>query len=74
MKRRESIYMLAGWSPKCPTDHLLPGTFYLTHVDDQYRRFYACKFPVEDTTGGSGISDRVSSGEEVEDDDDAPSC
>lgn len=31
------------YSPKDSIADLQPGTFYLTHVDKQYKRFYSVK-------------------------------
>ncbi|GAQ90489.1 hydroxymethylglutaryl-CoA synthase [Klebsormidium nitens] len=40
MERR---YGANDFVPEAQTDCLYPGTYYLTKVDDLYRRFYACK-------------------------------
>ncbi|KAJ1526810.1 hypothetical protein ONE63_008380 [Megalurothrips usitatus] len=38
---RERDHKLAPYTPSAPIDNLLPGTYYLTHVDEMYRRTYA---------------------------------
>ncbi|XP_034242856.1 hydroxymethylglutaryl-CoA synthase 1 [Thrips palmi] len=38
---RESDHKLAPYTPSAPIDALLPGTYYLTHVDEMHRRTYA---------------------------------
>lgn len=37
----ETDHKLAPYTPSAPIDALLPGTFYLTHVDEMHRRTYA---------------------------------
>jgi hydroxymethylglutaryl-CoA synthase len=41
LKLREERYGKAGFAPSEPVDDLFPGTFYLTEVDNLYRRSYA---------------------------------
>ena len=39
----ESRYRRAGYTPACPVNRLRPGTFYLSHVDANFRRYYVRK-------------------------------
>lgn len=41
MTDRERDHKLAPYTPTASIDLLLPGTYYLTHVDEMYRRTYA---------------------------------
>lgn len=34
-----------GYEPTGMIDHFFPGTFYLTKVDEKYRRYYTIKEP-----------------------------
>lgn len=43
MTHRESLFGKCDFVPSDSIDHLLPGTFYLTHVDKAHRRFYKIK-------------------------------
>lgn len=43
MASREQLFGKCGYTPQGATNHLFPGTFYLTKVDDKHRRFYAIK-------------------------------
>ncbi|CAI5460996.1 unnamed protein product [Closterium sp. Yama58-4] len=43
MHLMESRYGACSFTPATPTDRLQPGTYYLTQVDDLYRRTYARK-------------------------------
>ena len=43
MTSREQLFGKCGYTPQGATNHLFPGTFYLTKVDDKHRRFYAIK-------------------------------
>mmetsp|Transcript_43488 Transcript_43488/g.41946 ORF Transcript_43488/g.41946 Transcript_43488/m.41946 type:complete len:126 (+) Transcript_43488:331-708(+) len=43
MSHKEGLYGKKDYSPKGSVEHLLQGTYYLTKVDDKYRRFYAVK-------------------------------
>ncbi|NWX99139.1 HMCS2 protein, partial [Nothoprocta ornata] len=43
MKRREETHHLANHTPHGSAEDLFPGTWYLTRVDDKYRRLYARK-------------------------------
>ncbi len=38
---QERRYSAAGYTPEGSPSDLRPGTYYLTHVDELYRRFYA---------------------------------
>ena len=38
---QERRYSTAGYTPEGSPSDLRPGTYYLTHVDELYRRFYA---------------------------------
>ena len=48
MARREAMFGKKGFEPKDEIGHLYPQTFYLTKVDDKYRRFYQIKDPDSD--------------------------
>ncbi|RKP06999.1 hydroxymethylglutaryl-coenzyme A synthase N terminal-domain-containing protein [Thamnocephalis sphaerospora] len=41
MELREKTHQLRSYTPVGPTDNFFPGTYYLVHVDDMYRRQYA---------------------------------
>ncbi|KAG7322257.1 hypothetical protein KOW79_013603 [Hemibagrus wyckioides] len=41
MKLREETHHLANYVPQGSVDELFPGTWYLTRVDEKYRRYYA---------------------------------
>ena len=41
MDMRAAVYGKSDWEPAGATTDLLPGTYYLVKVDDQYRRTYA---------------------------------
>ncbi|TRY76140.1 hypothetical protein DNTS_002851 [Danionella cerebrum] len=41
MKLREETHHLANYIPQGSVDELLPGTWYLTRVDEKHRRHYA---------------------------------
>jgi len=43
MAHRESLFGKCNFMPTGSLDNLLPGTFYLTHVDEAHRRFYKIK-------------------------------
>ncbi|XP_039295597.1 hydroxymethylglutaryl-CoA synthase 1 [Nilaparvata lugens] len=43
MRERESVHLVAPYEPKDSVDLLLPGTYYLTNIDEQYRRSYTRK-------------------------------
>ena len=43
MTKRESLFGKKNFEASDPINHLFPGTFYLTKVDDKYRRFYEIK-------------------------------
>lgn len=45
MKLREMTHHKAPYSPVGSTDHLFPGTWYLTDIDDKHRRRYERKPP-----------------------------
>lgn len=51
LKLMEHRYGAKDFETNKDTSLLPPGTFYLTHVDSMYRRFYDQK-PVEETAGG----------------------
>ena len=38
---REQTHHRSNYTPTCPVDDLFPGTFYLTHVDEKFRRSYS---------------------------------
>ncbi|ODQ78102.1 hypothetical protein BABINDRAFT_40366 [Babjeviella inositovora NRRL Y-12698] len=40
---REAAHLQKSFKPTGSTDHLAVGTYYLTEVDDKFRRFYAVK-------------------------------
>ena len=40
---REKAHLQKDFSPVGGTDDLVPGTYYLTNVDDMFRRKYAVK-------------------------------
>jgi hydroxymethylglutaryl-CoA synthase len=40
---REEAHLKKNYSPKGQVDVLTPGTYYLTEVDDMFRRKYAVK-------------------------------
>ena len=39
----EEQYEKSNFTPKTPADHLLPGTFYLHEIDQNFRRTYVRK-------------------------------
>ena len=40
---REEAHLKKGYIPKGSTENLVPGTYYLTEVDDMFRRKYEVK-------------------------------
>jgi len=40
MSHKETIYGVKNYTPTGSTEHLLDGTYYLTKVDDKFRRTY----------------------------------
>ena len=40
---REEAHLKKGYKPKGNVETLLPGTYYLTEVDDMFRRKYEVK-------------------------------
>jgi hypothetical protein len=46
MTQRERNFGKAPYTPSTPIDGLFPGTFYLTHIDEKFRRFYSIKDPL----------------------------
>lgn len=40
---REKAHLQKDYKPTGSIDHIRPGTYYLTSVDDKFRRFYAVK-------------------------------
>lgn len=40
---REKAHLKKDFTPAGSTDTIVPGTFYLTEVDDMYRRKYEIK-------------------------------
>jgi hydroxymethylglutaryl-CoA synthase len=40
---RERAHLKKNYSPEGETDKLFPGTYYLTHIDDMFRRTYEIK-------------------------------
>jgi hydroxymethylglutaryl-CoA synthase len=40
---RKQAHLQKNYTPKGETDSILPGTYYLSHVDDMYRRTYEIK-------------------------------
>jgi hydroxymethylglutaryl-CoA synthase len=40
---REKAHLQKNFKPAGSTDDLVPGTYYLTEVDDMFRRQYAVK-------------------------------
>jgi len=40
MDVRESLHSVTAYNPSATVDTLFPGTFFLTHKDEQSRRFY----------------------------------
>ena len=45
MSHRESLFGKCDYKPSGQIDHLFDGTFYLTEVDNKYRRYYSIKNP-----------------------------
>lgn len=43
MARREKLFGMKDYTPKGNIDLLYSGTFYLTQVDNQFRRYYKIK-------------------------------
>ncbi|KAK9763533.1 3-hydroxy-3-methylglutaryl coenzyme A synthase [Basidiobolus ranarum] len=43
MNLREETHQLKGYTPVGDVEDMYPGTYYLTHVDDKFRRTYARK-------------------------------
>ena len=44
---REKTHHLPNYTPVGSTEDLFPGTYYLTHVDDKFRRSYERKSPIK---------------------------
>ena len=40
LKQREEMHLKCGYKPQASSDNLFPGTFYLTEVDENFRRSY----------------------------------
>lgn len=40
---RENTHNKSNYSPACSVEDLFPGTYYLTNVDEKYRRTYKRK-------------------------------
>lgn len=40
LKLREDTHHLSPYTPQGPTDNLFPGTYYLSSIDDMFRRKY----------------------------------
>ncbi|KAI9229192.1 MAG: hydroxymethylglutaryl-coenzyme A synthase C terminal-domain-containing protein [Piptocephalis tieghemiana] len=47
MRLREETHQLKSYSPVGSLEHLFPGTYYLEHVDDKFRRSYK-RIPLSD--------------------------
>jgi hydroxymethylglutaryl-CoA synthase len=43
MAHREANYGVVPFIPQTSIENLYEGTFYLTHIDEKYRRFYELK-------------------------------
>ena len=43
MSQREVDYLKKDYTTQDNIDELAPGSYYLTHVDDKWRRFYSRK-------------------------------
>lgn len=41
LEERERLYLASNWRPVTSPCILRPGTWYLSHVDEKYRRYYA---------------------------------
>ena len=50
MELRETNHHKAPYTPVSSTDDLFPGTYYLTMVDDKYRRTYGRVSPTPVTS------------------------
>lgn len=48
MAQRAQSHNCAPFTPSADLSLLSPGTYYLTHIDDKWRRFYAVVPPEED--------------------------
>ncbi|CAI7775428.1 unnamed protein product, partial [Closterium sp. NIES-54] len=62
MHLMESRYGACSFTPATPTDRLQPGTYYLTQVDDLYRRSYARKGLDADKAAVDGAVDAATNG------------
>ncbi|CAI5929372.1 unnamed protein product [Closterium sp. NIES-64] len=62
MHLMESRYGACSFTPATPTDRLQPGTYYLTQVDDLYRRTYARKGVDADKASVDGAVEAASNG------------
>jgi hydroxymethylglutaryl-CoA synthase len=40
---RKKAHLQKSYTPLGSTEDLFPGTYYLTKIDDMYRRFYEIK-------------------------------
>jgi len=40
---RQKAHLKKSYTPEGSIEHLFPGTYYLTGVDDMFRRMYAVK-------------------------------
>ena len=40
---REEAHLKKNFTPQGNVDHMFPGTYYLTEIDDKFRRTYASK-------------------------------
>ncbi|GJP83227.1 hypothetical protein CLOP_g13406 [Closterium sp. NIES-67] len=62
MHLMESRYGACSFTPATPTDRLQPGTYYLTQVDDLYRRSYARKATEVDGADVNGAAEAATNG------------
>lgn len=40
---RERAHLKKEYTPEGSTEHMFPGTYYLTNIDGMFRRFYEIK-------------------------------
>jgi hypothetical protein len=41
MAKREKLFGIKNYTPSDPIDHFTEGTYFLTKIDEVYRRFYS---------------------------------
>ncbi|KAK3522222.1 hypothetical protein QTP70_033391 [Hemibagrus guttatus] len=65
MKLREETHHLANYVPQGSVDELFPGTWYLTRVDEKYRRYYSRRSLDEHRPLEAGLLNSVTASEHI---------